>query len=45
MGSYESAATLDPRELVEHALSDYVRVRAAIAELARASTRDRRSEG
>jgi len=36
---------VDPRELVEHALSDHVRVRAAIAELARASSRGRRSGG
>src|SRR5438309_1199148 len=36
---------VNPRELVDVALADHVRVRAAIGELARASVRGRRSDG
>jgi hypothetical protein len=36
---------VNPRELVDVALADHVRVRAAIGELARASLRGRRSDG
>ena len=36
---------VSPRELVDQALTDHVRVRAAISELARASVRGRRSDG